>query len=75
MDESSSEEIYLPLEDSLALLDKVQSYLEDMEEFAKRAADPACPPEERIELQGHLVVLRNAMDRTVEEYQRKAVGQ
>lgn len=51
-----------------AMLDEVQSMLEEMYELAERAAQDDCTDAERGELQGRLMVLRERIDETVDAY-------
>lgn len=51
-----------------AMLDEVQSMLEEMYELAERASQEDCTDQERDELQGRLVILRERIDETVDAY-------
>ena len=51
-----------------AMLDEVQSMLEEMYELAERAAQDDCTDEERDGLQARLVTLRERIDETVDAY-------
>ena len=51
-----------------AMLDEVQSMLEEMYELAERAAQDSCTDEERDGLQARLVTLRERIDETVDAY-------
>ena len=51
-----------------AMLDEVQSMLEEMYEMAERAAQDDCTDVERDVLQGRLTVLRERIDDTVDAY-------
>lgn len=51
-----------------AMLDEVQSMLEEMYELAERASQPDCTDEERDKLQGRLTILRERIDETVDAY-------
>ena len=51
-----------------AMLDEVQSMLEEMYEMAERASQDDCTDQERNELQGRLTVLRERIDETVDAY-------
>lgn len=51
-----------------AMLDEVQSMLEEMYELAERAAEDDCTDAERNGLQGRLMILRERIDETVDAY-------
>ena len=51
-----------------AMLDEVQSMLEEMYELAERAARDDCTDAERDRFQGRLMVLRERIDETVDAY-------
>lgn len=51
-----------------AMLDEVQSMLEEMYELAERASQDDCTDQERDGLQGRLTVLRERIDETVDAY-------
>ena len=51
-----------------AMLDEVESMLEEMYELAERAAQDDCTDEERDGLQARLVTLRERIDETVDAY-------
>ena len=51
-----------------AMLDEVQSMLEEMYELAERASQDDCTDAERDVLQGRLTVLRERIDETVDAY-------
>ena len=51
-----------------AMLDEVQSMLEEMYELAERAAQDDCTDAERDRFQGRLMVLRERIDETVDAY-------
>lgn len=51
-----------------AMLDEVQSMLEEMYELAERASQDDCSDEERDKLQGRLTALRERIDETVDAY-------
>ena len=51
-----------------AMLDEVQSMLEEMYEMAERAAEDDCTDAERDKLQGRLTALRERIDETVDAY-------
>lgn len=53
-----------------AMLDEVQELLEEMMELAQRAVEEDCTDEERDELQGRLLILRERIDETVDAYER-----
>lgn len=53
-----------------AMLDEVQELLEEMMELAQRAVEDDCTDEERDELQGRLLILRERIDDTVDAYDR-----
>ena len=51
-----------------AMLDEVQELLEEMLELASRAVEDDCTDEERHDLQGKLMILRERIDETVNAY-------
>lgn len=51
-----------------AMLDEVQYLLEQMLELASRAVEEDCTDEERHDLQGKLLILRERIDETVDAY-------
>ena len=51
-----------------AMLDEVQSMLEEMYELAERASQDDCTDAERDVLQGRLAILRERIDETVDAY-------
>ncbi len=53
-----------------AMIDEVQELLEEMLELAARAVEEDCTDEERDELQGRLLILRERIDDTVDAYER-----
>ncbi len=53
-----------------AMLDEVQALLEEMLEMAQRAVEDDCTDEERGEMQGKLIILRERIDETVDSYER-----
>ncbi len=53
-----------------AMLDEVQALLEEMLELAARAVEDDCTDEERDELQGRLMLLRERIDETVDAYDK-----
>lgn len=53
-----------------AMLDEVQELLEAMMELAQRAIEDDCTDEERDELQGQLMILRERIDETVDAYEK-----
>ncbi len=53
-----------------AMLDEVQELLEEMMELAQRAVEDDCTDEERDEMQGRLLILRERIDETVDAYDR-----
>ncbi|MBE6910294.1 MAG: hypothetical protein E7474_12100 [Ruminococcaceae bacterium] len=53
-----------------AMLDEVQALLEEMLELAARAVEDDCTDEERDELQGRLLIIRERIDETVDAYDK-----
>ncbi len=53
-----------------AMLDEVQALLEEMLELASRAVEDDCSDEERSQLQGRLIILRERIDDTVNAYDK-----
>lgn len=53
-----------------AMLDEVQELLEEMLELAARAVEEDCTDEERHEMQGRLLILRERIDETVDSYEK-----
>lgn len=51
-----------------AMLDEVQSMLEEMYELAERASQEDCTDQERDGLQGRLTILRERIDETIDAY-------
>lgn len=53
-----------------AMLDEVQDLLGEMLELASRAVEDDCTDEERHDLQGQLMIIRERIDDTVDAYDR-----
>ncbi|MBE7004437.1 MAG: hypothetical protein E7425_09170 [Ruminococcaceae bacterium] len=53
-----------------AMLDEVQALLEEMLDMASRAVEDDCTDEERDEMQGRLILLRERIDETVDAYEK-----
>ncbi|MBO4915599.1 MAG: hypothetical protein J5449_10375 [Oscillospiraceae bacterium] len=53
-----------------AMLDEIQELLEEMLEMASRAVEDDCTDEERDDMQGRLIILRERIDETVDAYEK-----